>query len=120
MTYTYSDQLYSDLHKDATGVRPSQGEYVAWDKKTPDEKQAEWDHLIAELERSIQADKEHEERCIAAFESIVTKTIAAGAKDREEALDWIMKASDAGGDWEFYCYLNGLPYNYFNMKVNNV
>jgi hypothetical protein len=36
-----------------------------------------------------------------------------GAKDRATALRWIMDASQAGGDWEYFCFLNGLPYGYF-------
>lgn len=120
MAYTYSDQLYSDLHKDATGFRPSQGEYEAWDKKTPDEKQAEWDYLIAELERSIDAEKEAEKRSIEAFEAQVTRItdmLAAGrdaSAVRVEVIRQLVEAADVNGDVEFFCYQHGLPYNYLN------
>jgi hypothetical protein len=39
-----------------------------------------------------------------------------GARDRETALRWIMEASTANGDWEYFCFLNGLPYRYFERK----
>ena len=50
---------------------------------------------------------------IAKFEQHVTNTMCMGAGDRETALRWIMDASTAEGDWEYFCYLNNLPYGYF-------
>jgi hypothetical protein len=44
--YNYSDELYSDLYKDATGFRPSEIEIKIWNKSTPEEKQTEWDYLL--------------------------------------------------------------------------
>jgi len=26
----------------------------------------------------------------------------------------LMDASDANGDWDYFCFLNGLPYGYFS------
>ena len=51
-TYDYADYLYSDLHKDATGFRPSKEMRDAWDAMTPDKKQQEWNRLNDELENS--------------------------------------------------------------------
>ena len=51
-TYTYEDYLYSDLHKDSLGFRPSKEMRDAWDAMTPDKKQQEWDRLNDELENS--------------------------------------------------------------------
>ena len=36
----------------------------------------------------------------------------SGAKIREVALGWLMDTSGANGDWEYFCFLNGLPYGY--------
>jgi hypothetical protein len=30
-----------------------------------------------------------------------------------------MDASNASGDWEYFCYLNGLPYGYFNKEMSH-
>ena len=55
-TYTYSTELWSDLHKDARGYRPSAQDYYNWLNYSPDEKQVIWDGLLAELQRSIEDD----------------------------------------------------------------
>ena len=118
--YTYSDDCYSDLYKDALGFRPGQGGYELWDAMSPDEKQEQWDYLIREMARSEEAERAFEQRCIEAFELQVTKTMEAGAESREQAIRWLLEASDWGGDREYFCYLHGLPYNYFNeMQLTN-
>ena len=62
--------------------------------------------------------QEAEAEATAKFEQHVTNTICMGAKDRATALRWIMDASQADGDWEYFCFLNGLPYGYFKeMEV---
>lgn len=49
--YTFDIYLFSDLHKDAYGKRPSQ-QYFEWlSTTTSDEKQAEWDRLIVIMTR---------------------------------------------------------------------
>jgi hypothetical protein len=56
ITYTYSTELWSDLHKDARGYRPSAQDYHLWLNYSPEEKQIVWDILLAELKRSIEDD----------------------------------------------------------------
>jgi hypothetical protein len=57
-----------------------------------------------------------EAEAVKKFEQHVTNTICMGARDRETALEWIMQASNANGDWEYLCYDLGLPYHYFKVK----
>ena len=47
--FTYSDELYSDLFKDANGFRPRGMLFDRWMAKSPAEKQREWDSLQAEI-----------------------------------------------------------------------
>ena len=56
----------------------------------------------------------------------IEDTIKTGAGNRETALRWIMDAdlggvdvdaANANGDWEYLCYLNGLPYGYFKQAA---
>lgn len=117
--YTYDDDSFSDLHKDATGVRPGEGGYKRWEASTPEEKQQWWDYLLAELVRSIELEEKHQRQAIEAFEAQVTKTMEVGAATREQAIRWLMEASEWGGDIEHFCYLQGLPYNYFNKETHN-
>ena len=111
--YTYDENTVSDLHKDAFGFRPSQCWWEQWKSNTPAEKQVEWDYLIKAMEASFDEEKERESRAVVEFEIQVGRCRENGAKSREMALRWIMEASGADGDWEYFCFLNGLPYHYF-------
>lgn len=113
MNFSYDEDIVSDLHKDAYGFRPSQSWWLEWKYSSSEEKQLEWDRLISALEESIKAEKQDEERAIVRFSKRIQEVIDSGAKDRETALRWIMEADECDGDWEYLCYRNGLPYNFF-------
>jgi hypothetical protein len=117
-TYTFDENIISDLHKDAYGFRPCQGFWASWDSMDDDEKQAEWDSLIEACNRAIQEEEEQQARAITRFEALVQKTIETGAGNRETALAWIIDAcpSARGNDWDFLCWEHGLPYGYFRTK----
>jgi hypothetical protein len=102
--------MYWDMYKDAYGVRPRGIDTSAW---TLEEFESEFKTLAVVIEREEIARKEAEAEAIVKFEQHVTNTICMGAKDRATALRWIMDAGHADGDWEYFCFLNGLPYGYF-------
>jgi hypothetical protein len=99
-----------DMYKDAYGVRPRGIDTTSW---TEADFEAEFQMLGKVIEQEDIARKEAEAEATAKFEQHVTNTICMGAKDRATALRWIMDASQADGDWEYFCFLNGLPYGYF-------
>jgi len=99
-----------DFYKDVHGVRPR---WMNYDAMTEQELEQELDALSKEAEVVFAEEKRAEEKAIAIFEQHVTNVICMGARDRETALRWIMDASNADGDWEYLCFLNGLPYGYF-------
>ena len=101
---------YWDMYKDAYGVRPRGIDTTEW---TEEQFMAEFETLGRVIEREEIARKEAEAEATAKFEQHVTNTMCMGAKDRATALRWIMDASQADGDWEYFCFLNGLPYGYF-------
>jgi hypothetical protein len=101
---------YWDMYKDAYGVRPRGIDTSAW---TLEEFESEFKTLGVVIEREEIARKEAEAEATVKFEQHVTNTMCMGAQDRETALRWIMDASQADGDWEYFCFLNGLPYGYF-------
>ena len=104
-----------DMYKDAYGVRPRGIDTTSW---TEADFEAEFQMLGKVIEQEDIARKEAEAEATAKFEQHVTNTICMGAKDRATALRWIMDASQAGDDWEYFCFLNGLPYGYFReMEV---
>ena len=101
---------YWDMYKDAYGVRPRGVDTTSW---TEADFMAEFDLLAAVINAEDLARKEAEATAVEKFEQHVINTMCMGARDRETALRWIMDASTANGDWEYFCFLNGLPYRYF-------
>jgi len=92
--YTYSDELYSDIHKDAYGFRPRDGGVHCWHVLTPAQKQEAWDRMEATIAEDIAAEKVRAAEDIAAFEAEVQNTIQLGAGDRATALRWMMQTED--------------------------
>jgi len=114
--YTYSDELYSDLHKDAYGFRPGAGGLALWASGTPEQKQAKWDSMLETLQSNAADEVEAENRAAVCFEQRVADTIAAGARDRITAIRWLFEAEDDDyvfSDPDYFCFKNGLRYGYF-------
>lgn len=107
------EQLHSiwwDAYKDAYGFRPRGANVNHW---TADDFRSELEVLSEAIDRAEKQRLEEEALAVEEFEVQVQKTIETGAKDRETALRWIMDGSECNGDWEYFCYRNGLPFNYF-------
>ena len=114
--WTFDEDIVSDLHKDAYGMRPSESWWYGWVHATDEDKQFQWNCLLEAVEASIKREEEDQAWAIQKFEKLVTSTIESGAKTREDALRWIMDASTCYGDWEFLCYNHGLPYGFFKKE----
>lgn len=109
--------IYWDMYKDAHGFRPRGVDTSNWTLEQFEEEFKYLGKLIDEEEANRRAS---EAVAIEKFEKHVTNTIAMGAGDRETALRWIMDASEAGDDWEYFCYLEGLPYGYFRKDFSEI
>lgn len=105
-----------DLYKDAHGVRPRGVDTSTW---TLEQFEAEFEYLQKTIDANFEQEKAQQAEAAKKFEQHVANTMCMGARDRETALRWIMDASDAGGDWEYFCFLNGLPYGYFNKEMSH-
>ena len=79
--FTYSDDTFSDLHKDVYGFRPRGGLWDQWHNRTPRQKQELWNALCDELEENTKAEKAEEVRAIDKFESRVQDVIGLGARN---------------------------------------
>ena len=110
--FTYDDALYSDLHKDARGVRPGNSGFDYWESLSPAEKQTQWDGLIREMNQRFDDEQSEQKSAIERFEAQIQAWIKAGAKTRETAIRWIHDAEDTNGDGDYLCYRLGLPYGY--------
>ena len=114
--YTYSDDLISDLHKDAWGHRPSQSFFLRWEESSKDEKEAIWNNLIDDM---VKNDAE-EARLKAENASILAKrikeTCKLGAKNYRTAIKWILEADELEEDWlyegGFLCYQFNIEYRH--------
>jgi len=57
--YTFDDNAFSDLHKDAFGFRPGENYWTWMGAASDDDKQKEWDFLIRTMHQRMK--EEHEE-----------------------------------------------------------
>ena len=106
--------IWWDAYKDAFGFRPRN---VAVSHFTAEDFQHEITYLGTEIERNEARRREDEKAAAVDFEARIGEMIALGAKTRETALRWIMEADECQGDWEYLCYKNGLPFDYFKKAA---
>lgn len=111
--FTYNDSLYSDLHKDARGVRPGDSGFNYWSSLTPAEKQTQWDSLIVEMNQRYEDEQKEQKLAVERFEAQIEAFIKNGAKDRKMAIRWIFDAEEVHPeDPDYLCYRLDLPYGY--------
>jgi hypothetical protein len=89
MTFNYSDDCFSDLHKDVYGFRPRGYIMDNWCMMDSTQKQAQWDELCAQLEANTIFEKKQAVNAVDRFETRIQDTIGLGAGNRSTALLWI-------------------------------
>lgn len=109
--YTFDEGLISDLHKDAYGFRPSESFWSTFAAFNPDQKQALWDSMIADVNRSIEEERKQQEEDVAKFEDRIDN-LMHDSTTRKRVVEWFIDASDCQGDADYFEYLNNLPYGY--------
>lgn len=103
---------YWDMYKDAYGVRPRGVDTSGWSLEYFEQ---EFKHLAEIIEMEYKSRKEAEAAAIIKFEDRVTNLMHTGT-NRERVIAWLMDAEGASGDPEYFCFLCGLPYGYFNQE----
>jgi len=115
--YTYSDQLYSDFHKDAYGFRPQASDpfYTA----TPERKQVIWNLVAEQFEYKQNEEKLEDARSVAQFKDWVDSMIQNGAKDEETALRSIVEDRDFRNemDVEHFVWEQGILFTDYGKQV---
>ena len=103
--------LFSDLHKDVRGFRPRFVDeiYANW---TVEDYKREMEYLEKALEIVVAEEKIREQEAIAKFEQRI-ENLVHGDVTRERVISWLMDAEGVQGDFDYFCFLNGLPYGYF-------
>ena len=87
--YTYTTDLFSDLHKDVYGYRPRGEAMEDWSSRTPRQKNELYNALCDELEAVTQDDERRAVRNVFEFTGEILDMIELGANDRETALRWM-------------------------------
>ena len=87
--YTYTTELFSDLHKDVYGYRPRGAAMDEWNSRTPRQKNELYNALCDELEEVTRDEKRQADRNLFEFTGLIMDMIELGAKDRETALRWM-------------------------------
>jgi hypothetical protein len=100
---------YWDMYKDAYGVRPRGIDTSSW---TLEQFEAEFADLGRAIDQEEAQRKIDEAEAINKFEDSVTNLMHTGT-NRERVIAWLMDAEGANGDYEYFCYTQGLPYGYF-------
>ena len=100
---------YWDMYKDAYGVRPRGVDTSGWTEQVF---MAEFELLGKVIEQEEIARKESEAQAIVRFEDSVLNLMHTGT-NRERVIAWLMDAEGANGDFEYFCFTQGLPYGYF-------
>ena len=104
---------YWDMYKDAYGVRPRGIDTSTWTEATF---LKEFAYLGLVIEREDIARKEAEAKAIVDFENRVTNLTQTG-NGRDRVIAWLMDAEGANGDFEYFCFTQGLPYGYFRKAA---
>ena len=115
--FTYDDNLYSDLHKDAYGFRPSTFSSSLWSELSPADKQFEWDHLVKVSTERYEAEVQEQKQAAHDLEIRIQNLLVAGAQDRSMAIRWLDEALETNGDQEYLCYKLNVPYGYLKETV---
>lgn len=113
---TYSDELFSDFHKDAYGFRPRDHEFYS---AAPERKQEIWDATGRQLDRTMQEEAEMADEALAEFKAQITKVIEAGAGNRINALRWMTSNEEFyhSQDVESWVYSQGILFTDYGKKL---
>jgi hypothetical protein len=116
MTYTFDENLVSDLHKDARGSRPDEYFWEEWTNVDEAGKQSIWERLLGELDVAVKEEQTREQQAIASFEKHVA-SLESISNSRKQSVRWIVEGlaltdSDKMYGGDYICYKLGLPYSY--------
>ena len=101
-----------EMHKDAYGVK---GRHYNFKEMSNEDLQKELDSLCKVAKESAEQEKKWEEAAYQTFLKTVDATIRHGAKDKEEAIKWILEAEELieyfDKEPDYICYKLGLSYD---------
>lgn len=117
-TYTYDEDIISDLYKDAYGSRPGEGFWLHWNESTSDEKQEMWNSLLKTVESEVEHERKMQLEAEATLEKHFERMINIANCTREDAIRYLHDAHNTDGSNEYLEYILGVRYGYLSGKVN--
>ena len=123
--YTFDGSIVSDLHKDAYGFRPMSIFWDQWNAGSDADKQHIWDHLLEELDFTINHESNQKVAAINALELEVANALDLGASSRDVAIRWVVQSMmltefDLSYGGSHICYIKDLPYSMAPMFDNAI
>ena len=115
MSYTYSDDIISDLHKDARGFRPSEYFWEEWTQSPAEAKQKIWDMLCKEMEDGERQRVIDEAAALVKFRKQVAETMKFCDCNWKKAVEFFADAEDndvtCDQDFDYFLWKQGIGYN---------
>jgi len=113
MTFTYSDDIISDLHKDARGYRPREAFMEMWNESTPETKQDVWDMLCEEMEISMKEQEAAEATALVKFRKILRSVMDVASCNWKVALRYLVDAEnlDVNFELDYFLWNHGIGFN---------
>ena len=112
--FTYSDDIISDLHKDAYGFRPSQRFFDDWASYTPAEKQECWDLLVDAMKASQAQEEAAEAANLAEFRKQVAATMKFCDCNWKKAVEFLCDAEgedvDCEQGFDYFLWTQGIGF----------
>ena len=115
MQFTYSDDIVSDLHKDARGYRPTEYFWEEWTQSPPESKQLVWDILCEELEIRNADDAAAEARSLNKFRESVRNTMNYCNCKWNKAVEFLCVADgdniNCDQSFDYFLWKQGIGFN---------
>lgn len=115
MQYTYSDDIISDLYKDARGFRPDEYFWEEWTESPPESKQFIWDKLVSEMEYKQKEEARIEADNLVTFRKALRQVMDTCHVGWQMALQYL---ADAEGEditheqgFDYFLWLQGIGFN---------
>ena len=117
--YTYTTDLFSDLHKDVYGYRPRGAAMEDWNSRTPRQKNELFNALCEELEEVTRDEKRQADRNLMEFTGEILNMIELGAKDRETALRWMTQEHEfhSEQDVSHWVWAHGILFTEYGKQL---
>ena len=117
MHYTYDNDAFSDLYKDAHSVRPHGDHPFYAPGVSKDTKQKLWDNMLSAQEAALEEEREAESDAVDWFERQIDDMMSLYSSPcRAAAIRWIAD-SDGAEDPEDLIHRLRIPYSEYGVEI---